>query len=75
MGRGSPDRSQVGSPDRSQVGSQDREAAEQLSFAEASEEPVGYRLTARARRIVAPASMPDLAVVPAPAGDEAGELD
>lgn len=47
------------------------EAAEQLSLGDSAwEEPVGYRLTARARRIVAPASVPELAVVPAPVEDD-----
>lgn len=39
-----------------------------LPFEEAAQDPIPYALTARARRTVAPSSLPDLSVVPEPEG-------
>lgn len=39
-----------------------------LPFEEAVQDPIPYALTARARRTVAPATLPDLSVVPEPEG-------
>lgn len=44
-----------------------------LPFEEAAQEPIPYALTARARRTVAPASLPDLSVVPGP--ERRGTID